>query len=395
MRILFVNVYAYVTGGADVHCLELCRGLRERDHAIAILATESDQNEEHEGAFVPLGVTHSTRDDVHLRQKPRIAMDAFWNRRAARATTRLLRDFDPQIVHIHKAYPQLSVAPVLCAHRKRVPIVQTLHDYQFISANPLDDCGHWLDRGETRLSYRVLNTATLPIRRFVHVPRVSSFIAVSRFVARIHASRGIHATVLPNFVAPAPAPRRASFEDREGIVYFGRLQAEKGVEHVLEVARRLPEVPVYVAGWGTLAGHVAAEADRCPNLHFLGRLSPDATRDLIGTARLAILPSLWSEPGALASLEAMAEGTPVIAYDVGGIAEYVADSGAGVVVAPDVDALANACVALHDDEPRWRELSLNAFRAIERTHSRERYLDRLERVYEEALNRAANPHRGR
>jgi glycosyltransferase involved in cell wall biosynthesis len=386
-----VNVYAYVTGGADVHCLELCHGLRERQHDVAMLATESERNEEHRGAFVPVSVTNTTRDSVRLAERPRIALDALWNAKAARATSRLLRDFDPEIVHVHKAYPQLSVAPVLLAHRQAVPIVQTLHDYQFISANPLDDQGDWLDRRETRLSYRLLNTATLPIRRFMHVPRVSRFIAVSRFVARMHASRGIRATVLPNF-APAGAEHgehQPPFDARQGIVYFGRLRPEKGVEHVLEAARRLPDIPVFVAGWGPLAERAEAEASRLPNLQFLGRLSPEETRALIRTARLAILPSLWSEPGALASLEAMAEGTPVVVYDVGGVAEYVADSGAGTVVPPQVDALTKACVALHEDEESWRECSLKAAHAIDSTHSRESYLVQLERIYESALTEPA------
>ena len=84
----------------------------------------------------------------------------------------------------------------------------------------------------------------------------------------------------------------------------------------------------------------------------------------------------------------MSEGTPVVVYDVGGVAEYVADAGAGVVVSPNVDALTQACVRLYDDERTWDSLSLNARRAIEHTHSPEAYMAQLERIYDATLRRS-------
>ena len=63
---------------------------------------------------------------------------------------RLIERFRPQVVHAHKLYPQLSGAPVIAAARAKLPIVQTLHDYEFLAASYLDHRGRWIDRDESR-----------------------------------------------------------------------------------------------------------------------------------------------------------------------------------------------------------------------------------------------------
>jgi hypothetical protein len=62
MKILMVNVYGHVTGGADSHCFSLAKALEDRGHEVAFLATESPLNVIDRGGFVPLTVTYETRD---------------------------------------------------------------------------------------------------------------------------------------------------------------------------------------------------------------------------------------------------------------------------------------------------------------------------------------------
>ena len=243
---------------------------------------------------------------------------------------RLVETYRPDVVHLHKLYPQLSAAPVVVAARRGVPLVQTLHDYELISANWTDVRGGWLDRTETRLAYRSLNTGLFPFRRAVHTRSVDAFISVSRLVAQVHEAHGIRSEVIPNFVrahdSGAPPP---SFAGRSGVVYVGRLTEEKGVRDVLELARCLPDVRVSIAGSGPLLGEVRQRAAELDNLSALGFTDREDVTALVAGARLAVVPSLWQEPGALAPLEAMSLGTPVIAYANGGLAEYVADTGGG------------------------------------------------------------------
>jgi glycosyltransferase involved in cell wall biosynthesis len=82
----------------------------------------------------------------------------------------------------------------------------------------------------------------------------------------------------------------------------------------------------------------------------------------------------------------MREGTPVVAYANGGLAEYVADAGGGMVVPSDVDALVRACRELHGDRETWEAFSAQGLAAIAATHSRDAYVDSLERLYGEAVS---------
>jgi glycosyltransferase involved in cell wall biosynthesis len=380
-----VNNFARITGGADVHCLQLSEGLRARGHDVAFLATADPRNSEDRGEFVPLTVSNATRDHLTGRGAVGVAARALWNPHAARATQSLIRRFRPDVAHLHKLYVQLSVAPVVIASRSGVPLVQTVHDYEFIAAAATDATGGWLDHVETRAQYKLLNTLVYGVKRRIHRPRVATWIAVSRATAAVYAAAGIETTVLPNFTLKAggqsPSPR---FEDRRGVLYVGRLAEEKGVVHVLELASRAPELPVMIAGQGPLESMVRDIAGCQPNVDYLGNLAAAEVATILRAARIVLIPSLWQEPGPLAALEAMAHGTPIIAYANGGLAEYVGDARAGAVITPEASALVQSTRELYHDRSRWEALARGGPEAVSATHSLELYLDSLEQIYARA-----------
>jgi len=387
MRILMVNKYARVTGGADLNCLGLAELLRRRGHDVALLSTASSQNVFSEGEFIPASVTHASREHLGASQRLEVARRAIWNPSAAAAMRHLIGRFRPQVVHAHKLYPQLSVAPVIAAARAKLPIVQTLHDYEFLAASYLDHRGRWIDRDESQLSFRALNTATYIVRRGLHARKVDAWIANSRYVAARYETRGIASTVLPSFVEPAMgAP--LGFSDRHGAVFVGRLHEVKGVRDVLELAERLPSLKVSVAGHGPLEGEVAAAAGRLPNLDFAGSLDRAGVLELLEGARVCVMPSRWQEPGGIAALEAMSVGTPVVAYASGGLAEYVGDIGGGRVIEPDALALARECETLGRDQKAWEQLSARGAAGVASKHSPEPYALAVERIYGRLIDEA-------
>ena len=389
MRILLVNKYSHVTGGADEHCLRLARGLRERGHQVAWLSTASARNLESDGSFIPPTVTHETRDSLTGRRRLGVAARTLWNPRAAIAARRLLDDFGPDLVHAHKLYPQLSVAPVLVAARRRVPVVQTLHDYELIAASLLDDRGSWLDHFEERRSYRLLNAATGLVRRSLHRSCVDRYISVSSFVAAAYRSHGVASVVIPNAAAGDPEDARPTFREREGAVFAGRLTREKGVLDVIALAERAPGLTVKVAGRGPLEAAVSAAAERLRNLMFLGWLGHEELRETLSSARVVVLPVRWADPQTRIVLEAMRAGTPVVAYDRGGLGPTVAGAGAGRVLEPSVEEMALACMELGGDESTWRLLSERGIAAVTGPYSRQAWLDATVSVYEELVARRA------
>jgi glycosyltransferase involved in cell wall biosynthesis len=383
MRILIVNKFARITGGADAYCLGLAAAMRARGHEVALLSTSNPANRESEGAYVPATVTRDDRATLDARSQLRVASSALWNHTAYDAMRRLIADFRPDVVSAHKLYPQLSVSPLVAARRARVPVVQTAHDYEFVSASPIDHTGRRTDRDETSLRSRVLNSSLFAVKRGVHRRSVARWIAVSEFVAGRLRSRGIDAQVVPN-PAPSPVARAAPFGERRGLVFAGRLTPEKGIADALRLAELLPEIGITVAGDGPAAEEVEDAARRLPNLRYLGPIDRAATHDLLARALAVVVPSLWQEPGALVTLEAMASGTPLVVYRVGGIAEYVANAGAGVVVEQRPEALAAACSSFVDDVETWSRFSAAGLSAAAGIHSLDTHCRTLERLFAEA-----------
>jgi glycosyltransferase involved in cell wall biosynthesis len=390
MRVAIVNKYAHLTGGADQHCLGLAAALAKRGHEVRFLSTSDERNAVSDGVFVPPTVTHGSREKLRPPTQATVLAKALWNPAAATAMRDLLDSFRPDVVHAHKLYPQLSVAPVAVAWRAGVPVVQTLHDFEMISASPIDARGGYWDPDETKLRFKLLNAATRPVHRKVHAPRVSAFVAVSRFVARVHAKHGIHATVLPNFVSYAedelepPLP----FDERAGIMFLGRLRPEKGALDVVELARKVPSIPVTVVGSGDLEAAIRREAAQIPNLHVAGFVPDPDLRQFLRSARVVVIPSRCQDAGPLVPLEAMSHATPVVAYAMGGLGEYVTDAGGGRVVPVDVEALAGAAAEIHDNLAIWQALSRSGRDAVERRHTPTAYAEQIEAVYRAVASEA-------
>jgi glycosyltransferase involved in cell wall biosynthesis len=287
----------------------------------------------------------------------------------------------------------LSVAPVVIAARAGVPLVQTLHDYELISANAYDDSGHWVDTDEARFDYRLLNTATFQVRWWLQRPRINEYVAISEFVAEAHRRRGIESTVIPNATTEASAARDRGA--RHGVFFAGKLIGPKGVKDLVDVAEAARELRVFVAGDGPLRKSVQRAAEHIPNLVYLGFLSQEDVEDRLKSSVAALMPSSWAEPSGLVALEAMAVGTPVVTYRRGGLGEMIQDAQAGFAVPPDrgVDGLVEACRTLARDSAAWHAASSAGRQAVGTRFSLDTWVERIEAVYRRAAQTTSDVRR--
>lgn len=127
--------------------------------------------------------------------------------------------------------------------------------------------------------------------------------------------------VKPNFVHPDPGIGSGT---GGYALYVGRLSVEKGLDTLLEAWQQLRQpLPLKIVGEGPLAPQVQAAADRMPQVEWLGRRSMPEVHALMGEAQFLVFPSKWYETFGRVAVEAFAKGTPVIASNIGAIAELV------------------------------------------------------------------------
>ena len=141
------------------------------------------------------------------------------------------------------------------------------------------------------------------------------------------------ATIYHGMPADELAPR---FQPGEYLAFLGRMSPEKRADRAIEVARRVG-MPLKIAAKVDDADRDYFEEHIEPMLEadhvdFIGEIGPADKADFLGRARALLFPIDWAEPFGLVMIEAMACGTPVIAYRSGSVPEVIADGVNGFIV---------------------------------------------------------------
>ena len=177
------------------------------------------------------------------------------------------------------------------------------------------------------------------------------------------ADLGVDARVIAHPVFPSEPARS---DDGRTLLCLGTIRPYKGLADAIAAAKQLDDVHLLVAGeaFEPLNGYRAQAGDLAE--WRLGYLSqPDLERAL-GDATVALFPYRPELDQSGALLQALGAGVPVVAYDIGGLAEPVERFGAGrVVPAGDVNALAAATRELLDDTAALESARAGARRARE------------------------------
>jgi len=164
--------------------------------------------------------------------------------------------------------------------------------------------------------------------------------------------------VIPHPVFPSDPARH---DDGRTLLCLGIIRAYKGIGDAVEATKRVAGARLLVAGdpLESIDGYRAAAGDRAE--WRLGYLSDDEIDRALGETTVALFPYRPEIDQSGALLRALGAGVPVVAYDVGGLAEPVKRFGAGrVVPAGDVDALAEAVRELLDNSDALAEARAGA-----------------------------------
>lgn len=391
-RILHVNKFPHRVGGVESHVFALSARQQAAGHTTDLFSLE---NVGHNGFDIA---------SKSLRSRVSSVSTLLWSRAAHASLEQHIRDFDPDVVHFHNIYHHLSPSVIAAARKQARPTVMTMHDYKVVAPCyllfrdggqctecvgrrfPLPSIEHRCVKVSRAAS--VLCSAEQAAHRQTYLHGLDAVIAPSE-AARLHLvrSRAVDAQrlhVIPHGVE-LPEPR-ASGPERHRIVSFGRLSPEKGIDCLIDAwnLARLPSPwELVIAGDGADRRCLEERAAGDPRVKFVGHVEGQDLDDLLGSASVVVVPSLFPETFGLSAAEAMARGLPVLVSNVGNLPELVGER--RQVIAPgDVAAWA--------DGLRWitgSEATRNALGALARTRVADRFdpqiaADRVQVVYEHA-----------
>jgi glycosyltransferase involved in cell wall biosynthesis len=406
LRIVVANKFWYRRGGQERVMLDEVAWLESAGHHVAHFSTQHPENDgspwsDYFAPYLEIGV-HST---LTTPEQVRAVRRMFWNQEAASRFARLLKDFQPDLIHVHGIHHQISPSILVEAKRSSVPIVQTLHDY-----HPICPAGSFLlGDGKECEPPRcgAVNVMPCALHACVHQSRARSLIAgVELFWRRwvMHYQSLVDAVICPSRylasrVAADAFPNTAchilrnAVPDRlpcgepsaaEEFVYAGRLSPEKGLPTLLRAAERA-QVRLVIAGEGPISASLRRFAPQ--NVRFVGRISGEAVDRLLSECRAAVVPSEWAENAPMAVLEPMAMGRPIIATHVGGIPEQVRDGKEGILVrAGDDLELAAALRVLAEDSGLADRMGRAAHERVTALFSPQRHTTGLLDIYRSVLH---------
>ena len=288
--------------------------------------------------------------------------------RAFARLVRIVRRVRPEILHTHLVHADFH--GLAAGRLARVPVlVSTKHGF-----NPFR-------------SGRAFAAADRAVARLADV-----HIAISAGLASyLGASEGFDPRsfeVVHYGIEAGPPPPPLPGAPRLAVV--GRLIPIKGHDVLLRalarVREQLPEVTLEIAGDGPLEPELRATVSRLglgERVSFLGRVAPPGP--VFERAEVVVVPS-FGEGFGMVALEAMERGRPVVASDVGGLPEIVADGRTGLLVPPgDPEAFAAAIVELAGDPARAADMGAAGRTRALAEFSQERCTDRIEAIYGAAL----------
>jgi len=308
---------------------------------------------------------------------------------------------------VHNTFAQLGSTIYRMAATRRVPVVQTIHNYRFACAQPAllrdqrpcDDCvggtrlpalRHRCFRGSLPLTAAAL-ALQWDQNRVVRSGSVHTFIAPSKFLREQLLRDGGDSNrivVKPNF-ATEPSVRPTATERPRAIVFAGWMAAEKGIDLLLEAWEilRPADAELVLAGDGPLRAVLEERYAELDSVRWTGWLPREALDRELGRARALVAPSRTYESFGLVVIEAFAMGTSVVGPAHGPFLELVEDGRTGALFQPGSasDLAGRLGWLLEQPAASWKRMSGAARAAYESRFTPSASLEALEGVYRSAI----------
>ncbi len=384
MRVLTVgNMYPpHSHGGYEVLWHSSVEHLRRNGHVVRVLTTDYSKDRATGAGTGDPDVHRELRWYWHDHDFPKISpIAAFGVERHDRAVFhRHLREFRPDAV----AWWAMGGMPMSLIEHARaagVPAVGVIAD-DWLAYAPLRDL--WLTRALRR------PWLFGPLGRVAGIPTTIDLGRSARwtFISEHTRERAL-AAALPDTaiasVARAGVPDTAftphtatGWSGR--LLYVGRLDPRKGVEHAVRALGELPPgVTLDIVGGGgddeyeALLEEISGSEGIAGRVRRAGELGRAGVRAAYAAADALVFPVTWPEPWGLVPLEAMACGTPVIATGTGGSGEYLEHERNCLVVEPGSHTAIAAAVGRLTADPALRAQLVAGGLTTARAHTEKRY----------------------
>lgn len=399
MKVLLINKFNYYRGGAETVFLTTKKLLNQAGISTVLFCMDHPQNlESPETQYFVDNLDFGVRQDWKTELKK--WWRSFYSRSVAENLEKLIVNEKPDIAHIHNFMHQLTPSILTVLKRHKIPVVQTLHDFQLISPayNLLPQNGQCvLPQVSQVIGQKMIQDSRVIsfwavvefwlIKLFkMYREKIDLFLVPSHFMKNIIEEKvAVSMEYLPN---PVLFPESPQYVPGEKIICVSRIIKGKGIDTLIKAMEKLPDKELEIIGTGPEFAFWKKylESNNIQNIKLLGFLEPEAVAEKISVARFCVMPSQMCENNPLAILEAMALGKPVLASRIGGIPEMITDGVDGwLFTSGNIDELSRKINNIYHQTDEIEQFGKRAQEKI--SHLNQQYLEKLLVIYSGLINK--------
>jgi len=399
MKILEINKFFYIKGGAEKHFFDAAELLKKNGHEVAFFSMRHKNNfpTKWDKYFIS---TVGFTNEFSWWKKIKGSLRDLYSFEAKRKINELLDEFKPNIVHIHNIYHQLSPMILFEIKKRKIPIVMTVHDYKIVNPNyNLFHNGKFYNRCKNgkyyqcfldkcfKNSYSQSFLAMLEMywHKFwgTYRKNIDLYIVPSEFVKNILAENGIAVDkikVLPHFIVEENLieNRFPNNNSEKFALCLGRISKNKGTDKIIKIFEELKDVKLYLAG--KIEDDLKIPESK--NIKYLGVLNNDEVKEYIEKSLLVISGSRLPETFGLVALEAISQGKPFLGFKSGAYGEII-ENGLNGFLAEDENELKKEIENIFDEKIIFNNEKIKKKALYE--YSQKKYLKKIENIFRELI----------
>lgn len=393
-KILQINKYLFLKGGAETYYFGLIDILKNAGHKIINFSQKNEKNIHNQDKKYFISNIELGR--LNLAGLLRIGR-IFWSFSASHKIKKLIKYEKPEIAHIHNIYHQISPSILPILKKNHIPTVMTVHDFKLV--NPCYTL--WVDNKKRRHKKSLITDILLKLEfKFhkwlkVYEKNIDVFIAPSKFVKNKLIKGGFEAEkikVVPHFINLKSYPNESE-KPKNYILYFGRLDESKGIDILIRALKNIKNqnVILKITGSGpqeTELKKLASNLNLEKRVEFSGRKNKNELIKMISQSQFTIIPSRVCETFGLAVLESYGCFRPVITTKAGALTEIVKENETGLLI--DVDnenQLTQAIDYLIQNSEKANQMGLAGRQLVENQYRPEIHYDKIMTIYKNLLKK--------
>lgn len=405
MKILHINDYYCNLGGAEKYLLSICKTQEEMGNEVIIISS-------------------SEKEHISINGRKEYFVTPSGGFRSGFRMWNIYRDIvkreNPDIIHLHNTHnANYFVSPFILKRLSSLkPTVKFVHDARFFCPNfgkkiiPYNNeiCNYpvglkCLSKKGCRMFHLNGKGDFYNLHRYFLINyelRVSKtfnrIIVGSRYMYNELVKNGFE----ENKIKKIPCFTDKSFGAGENgaeknlILCVGGMSSEiKGVSHFIEVLNILRDKQWHaeIVGDGSYIKEMKKKVNKIgleKRIQFVGMLSNEEINKYYQRCSMVVMPSMVPESFGLVGIEAMAFSKPVVAFDSGGIREWLINGETGFFVERgNVREMAKRVSLILDDDSTAVKMGKNGKIQVEKYYRKDLHLKELLNVYEEAIRSGA------